>query len=158
MEVLYVFWTWLQNDIFEIDNPNLPQNATNDAIYEAYNWKDKGLEPLFISIVGIFGLGPFLWFIEWMFSQYWLVCCCLGDRRLYYVDPRLNKARQARREGAGLSGVSSARRMQSLNPGDDGDSDYDEEEEKVEDEPSTKAEKKPKTYRGKLEELAAGKA
>lgn len=145
MECLYVFWTWIQNDVAEIDNPNILVNTTDDdAIYEAYNWEEKGVNPLKFSAIGIFGFGPFIWFLEWMFSQYWLMCCCLGDRRLYYSDPRKNRPNRGRVEGAGLS---SMRRMSFDEDdvySDDGNEEHEDEHE----------DGQPKKYRNKLEELA----
>ena len=157
MELSYVLWTYLQNKVFEIDNPNLSEDATDDAIYEAYNWKEEGKDPLIMSLIGILGFGPPLFFLLWMFSQYWVICLCIGDRRLYYTDPRTYKPRQGKLQGAGLAGMSSVRRMSF----DENDS-YDDsssfgsnaegkEEEKVEDEPM---DAEPKKFRSKLEELA----
>jgi len=151
MEILYVFWTWIQNDVAEIENPNLPANATeahDDAIYEAYNWKEKGTDPLIFTAVGIFCIGPCIWFLEWMFSQYWLFCCCWGDRRLYYTDPRKNKPNRGHVEGAGLSHM---RRMSfdedDVYSGDDEEERQSrDEEEKLEDEPQNfMSKKKPPT-------------
>ena len=157
MELVYVFWTWIQNSVAEIDNPNLPDEATDDAIYEAYNWKEEGTDPLIFTAIGIFCIGPFIWFLEWMFSQYWLMCCCMGDRRLYYSDPRKNKPNRGHVEGAGLS---SMRRM-SFDEHDVYSDDEDreegrrssDEEEKLEDEPQDDGQPQ-KHYRSKLEELA----
>jgi len=157
VELLYVLWTWIQNDVAEIDNPNLPAEATDDAIYGAYNWKEKGLDPLVFTVIGIFGIGPFIWFLEWMFSQYWLFCCCWGDRRLYYSDPRKNKPNRGQVDGAGLSSV----RRNSVDGNDDMYVDDieeerrrdDEEEEKLEDEPQDYKLRK-KKYRNRVEEVS----
>lgn len=154
MELIYVFWTYCQNELAEIDNPMLPVNSTDDAIYEDYNWKEDGSQPLVLSVIGIFVIGPFIFFVEWMFSQYWVMCLCLGDRRLYYEDPRINKPKRRNFEGAGL-----ANGLQSYDLDDDvsassNNISIDEEEEKVEDEPSEDFNKPKKTYRSKLEELA----
>ena len=159
MECLFVFWTYLQNDVFEVENPELPKNTTDHYIYEDYNWKEDSTDPLVYSAIGIFAFGPPIYFIEWMFSQYWLFCCCLGDRRYYYTDPRVNRPKRSKLEGAGLAGMSSVRRMsfdedeESYSSGFDSQDEETKEEEKVEDEPMDNPQPKRK-YRSKLEELA----
>lgn len=82
MEMLYVFWTYSQNALGDFPNPDLPDDANDDAIYPPFNWDDKGIDPLIMSVIGIFGIGPFIWMCMWLFSQYWLFCCCFGDRRM----------------------------------------------------------------------------
>ena len=163
MEWCYVLWTYFQNDVFEVENPKLPQNATEHYIYEVYNWKEEGAsDPIIVSVIGIFAIGPPIFFIMWLFSQYWVICLCLGDRRLYYVDPRKNRPRRRKLEGAGLAGMSSMSRR-SFDDDEDSYSSADledssdegetkSEEEKVEDEPEDRPPMR--KYRSKLEELA----
>ena len=159
MECIYVFWTYIQNGIVELDNPNIIVNGTSDdAIYEAYNWQEKGKTPLYMSLIGIFAIGPVLFFLEWMFSQYWIICCCFGDRRLYYVDPRKTKPKWAQGgvAGAGLAGFSGVnQRSGELSDDDSYDSTGNrrKDEEKNEDEPVDGQPKK--RFRSKWEELAA---
>lgn len=148
-ELLYVFWTWIQSDVAQIDNPNL--NATlvdDDAIYPVYDWKDNATEAAIISAVGIFAIGPVVWFLMWMFSQYWLICCCVGDRRLYYIDPRKGRKRKERNTyGAG---------WYAGDDDDDDDGDIQADADSlggVEENPD-----EPKVFRSKLEELAYKKS
>jgi hypothetical protein len=82
MECFYVFWTYSQNVLGDFPNPNVSEEESNDYIYGAFNWDDKETKPLVMSLVGIFFIGPVFWLVMWLFSQYWLICCCLGDRRV----------------------------------------------------------------------------
>lgn len=101
VELGYVLWTYFQSRDDGMSNPNLPDTATDDAIYPEFDWED--LSPLFLSLVGIFCIGPIVWLCMWLLAQYWFICCCLGDRRLYYTDPRKRRATGGPLEGAGLS-------------------------------------------------------
>ena len=163
MECCYVLWTYLQNEVFEVENPELlkndtdivlivtaPTNATDSLnvtdvvenftqaptapnitshyIYEEYNWKEEGTDPLVISAIGIFALGPPLFLIMWLFTQYLVICLCLWDRRLYYTDPRANRPKRRYAEGAGLA-MSSMRRNSFDEDEDSYSSDFDSQEE-----------------------------
>jgi hypothetical protein len=101
VELGYVLWTYFQSRNSDFSNPNLPDTATDDAIYPEFDWENSS--PLVLSLVGILGIGPAIWFCMWLLAQYWFICCCLGDRRLYYTDPRKRRPKDQAINGAGLS-------------------------------------------------------